>query len=182
MYYALVHFPDIEIGPIQRFRKKYDPSFNLVEPHITVVFPVPDQVGRPVLERHIKLVLDDWQPFDIEISGTRRSWDHWLLLTLKGGNENVIQLNRDLYTGILAPFRRDDLGFIPHLGVGLFVKDGDYNFKDPKALDLDRNAFDKARKEAEALDMPYHSAFNRLDLLELNNEMSDLNKVKTYPL
>lgn len=44
----------------------------------------------------------------------------------------MIALHDKLYTGILAPFFRKDLGYIPHIGIGLFVaENSDYKVTDP---------------------------------------------------
>jgi hypothetical protein len=43
MAYAVVAYPDLEDeSKIQEFRKKHDPYFQLIKPHITLVFPFPD--------------------------------------------------------------------------------------------------------------------------------------------
>jgi hypothetical protein len=41
MFYALVHYPQIDPEFINDFRRKYDPHVDLIEPHITFVFLVP---------------------------------------------------------------------------------------------------------------------------------------------
>jgi len=40
MFYALVHFPAITTTQINQLRKEYDPQVNLIDPHITLVFPI----------------------------------------------------------------------------------------------------------------------------------------------
>ena len=46
MFYALVHYPNIDTRRINEFRRKYDPHFDLIEPHITFVFLVPESSRR----------------------------------------------------------------------------------------------------------------------------------------
>ena len=122
MYYVVVHYPDIDYKGINQIRKKYDPTFGVIDPHITVLFPVLESVGEKNIIEHNETVLKKWIPFPIHICGFTKSWDHWLFLTLEKGNSKVIQLYRDLYSGILKQYRRTDIEFIPHIGLGLFVK------------------------------------------------------------
>lgn len=51
MYYAMVIFPDMDPKPINRIRAKYDPTLKLIEPHIPVLFPVPESVATRMLRR-----------------------------------------------------------------------------------------------------------------------------------
>jgi hypothetical protein len=44
MLYALVHYPTVDVGSINQLRKKYDPQIDLIEPHLTLVFPVPASI------------------------------------------------------------------------------------------------------------------------------------------
>src|SRR6267143_5205870 len=133
MFYALVHYPQIDTKLINEFRRKYDPHFDLIEPHITLVFLVPESVGEANLVRHIESTLSNWRPFPIRLRGLQRSWDHWLFLILAKGNENVTRLHRELYDGVLAAYYRTDIDFVPHLGLGLFARqDADYDIRNPQ--------------------------------------------------
>ena len=38
MSYALVHYPDIKKEQVNLLRRKYDPQFAIIEPHITIIF------------------------------------------------------------------------------------------------------------------------------------------------
>ena len=183
MYYALVHFPDIDTSDIDKFRRKYDPTIDLIEPHITVLFPVPDTIGEKALVEHINHVLFSWKPFHIHIHGFHKSWDHWLFLTLEEGGTDVSRLNRDIYTEILAPYRRDDIEFIPHKGLGLFVKNGaDYSLKDPQQLEFDEAKYEVALKEARALDLDFKCTLEKLHLVSLADDLSWVQREKEFLL
>jgi len=183
MYYGLVYYPDIDITPINRIRKKYDPTFNLIEPHIGVMFPVPDSVGENELISHIESVVKEWKPFSIRISGLTKSWDHWLFLTLEEGNSEVKELYNRIYTGILEKYRRDDLEFIPHIGLGLFAKESKhYDFAEPRQLDFDEQRYLIALKEAESLNLDYRCLIDKLHLLKLTNDFSAIIRSKEFPL
>ena len=46
MYYALISFLKADMTSIDQLRRKYDPTVDLIEPHLTVVFPVPESLGK----------------------------------------------------------------------------------------------------------------------------------------
>lgn len=122
MLYALVFRPKIDTLEIDAFRLKYDPHVNLIEPHITLVFPISDKnIDKDALVKHIGSVLKREKAFKIHLQGLEKSWDHWLNLILKEGNDNIAALHDKLYTGILASSFRRDLGYVPHIGLGLFI-------------------------------------------------------------
>lgn len=183
MYYGLVYFPNIDSSHIDQFRIIFDPTYDLIEPHITILFPVPDTVGIESLVEHIKHVLENWVPFHIHIHGFHKSWDHWLFLTLEEGRDNVLRLNREIYTGILAPYRRDDIEYVPHIGLGLFVKDGaDYNLKNPQKLEFDEVKYEIALKEAKALGLDYKCTFDTLHLVSITDDFSNVERGIEFPL
>jgi hypothetical protein len=169
MYYALVYYPKFggkTEEDIEAFRRKYDPFVDSWRPHVPFIFPVPcSEVEEEKLTAHIETVLKNWKPFHIHIAGFAKSWDHWLFLLLKEGNEEAIALHDELYNGILSPFLRRDIEYIPHIGIGLFVrKDAEYNVLDPKKVDFDAKLYFQALKEAESLKI---SSFDTVDRLFL---------------
>lgn len=88
MHFALVLYPQLDSRlseAIVRMRSKYDPTADHSEPHITIVFPVPDTVGETELISHVEEVLEGREPFEIELGGFHRSRDHWLALRLCEG-------------------------------------------------------------------------------------------------
>jgi 2'-5' RNA ligase len=94
MYYTLTIYPRLNddlAEAIEALRREYDPTFGFTEPHITVLFPVPDTVGEPELVEHVQRVLSHRSPFEIRLGGFRRSRDHWLLLISTEGDEALRQ-------------------------------------------------------------------------------------------
>jgi len=173
MYYVLLHYPrfDRKTGEnIETFRRKYDPFADSWKPHIPFIFPVPcTEVEEAKLTEHVETVLKSWKPFPIHIGGFVKSRDHWLLLLLKEGNREAVALHDELYTGILAPYLRRDIEYIPHVGIGLFVrKDAGYNALDPKIVDFDAKLYSQALKEAESLKI---DSFDTVDRLVLSKEI-----------
>ena len=173
MYYVLLYYPrfDRKTGEdIEVFRGKYDPFADSWKPHIPFIFPVPcDEIEEEEFTEHVETVLKSWKPFPIHVGGFTKSWDHWLLLLLREGNEKAIALHDELYAGILAPFLRRDIEYIPHIGIGLFVrKDAGYNALDPKTVDFDAELYSQALREAESLKI---DSFDTVDRLVLTKEI-----------
>lgn len=183
MYTGLAHFPDIDTTRINQIRKKFAPTFDLIDPHITIMYPVPDEVKQETLVQHIERVLKPWRPFPIHISGLCKSWDHWLFLTLKEGNGDVIRLNKAVYTGILKPYHRADIEFVPHIGLGLFIKEGaDYDHKNPQRLEFDEQRYQTALREAEASGLDYRCVLDRLHLCTVTNDFTRIEKSRVFYL
>jgi len=169
MYYVLVYYPKFDRKTeegIEAFRRKYDPFVDSWKPHIPFIFPVPcSEVEEEKLTAHIETVLKNWKPFPIHIGGFRKSWDHWLFLLLKKGDEEAIALHNELYTGMLSPYLRREIEYIPHIGIGLFAKkDAGYNVLDPKKVDFDSKLYSQALKEAESLKIDSFDTVDRLFL------------------
>ncbi len=177
MYYALVFYPQLDSElrePIDRIRQKYDPTATRSEPHITIEFPVPDTVGKAELVSHIEEVLGDLRPFEIRLGGFHKSRDHWLFLTIVEGERQVKDLYRSLYTGILEEYRRDEIEFVPHLGLGLFVKEGSkYDWDHPQEADFDQEKYDEALQQAKALPLGSCCVVEKLHLVEIPDEVLD---------
>jgi hypothetical protein len=169
MYYVLLYYPKFDRKTeenIKAFRKKYDPSVDSWKPHIPFIFPVAcSEVEEGKLTAHIETVLKNWKPFPIHIGGFRKSWDHWLFLLLKKGNEEAIALYDELYTGMLSPYLRRDIEYIPHIGIGFFVrKDAGYDVLDPEKVDFDAKLYSQALGEAESLKIGFFDTVDRLFL------------------
>ncbi len=183
MYYALVHFPHIETTSIQIIRHKYDPTAHLVPAHITILFPVPDKISKKSLTNHIKSVLKHWKPFLIRINGLYKSWDNWLFLTIKDGNDEIFRLHKQIYTGILRPYQRADINFVPHISLGLFVKEGlKYDFENPQELEFDAQKYEAAVNEANQLGLDYRCWFDKLHLVTLTNDFSKIEIISEFLL
>ena len=173
MYFVLLYYPrfDGKTGEdIEAFRRKYDPFADSWKPHLPFIFPVRcDDIEEERFTEHVETVLKCWKPFPIHIGGFTKSWDHWLLLLLREGNEKAIALHDELYTGILAPYLRRDIEYIPHIGIGLFVrKNADYNALDPKIVGFDAKLYSQALREAESLKI---DSFDTVDRLVLTKEI-----------
>jgi 2'-5' RNA ligase len=183
MFYALVHHPRIDVKQIDEFRRRYDPHVGLIGPHITFVFLVPESIGEAALINHIDAVLSNWRAFPIQLKGLQKSWDHWLFLILAEGSEDVTRLHRDLYSGVLAEYHRPDIEFIPHLGLGLFARqDANYDIRNPREVSLDVENYSRVLREAQGLDFDYHCLVDRLHLVKISNDISQIEWSKEFRL
>ncbi|MFC1959966.1 2'-5' RNA ligase family protein [Chloroflexota bacterium] len=182
MYYGLVYFPAIDTRPINQIRRTYDPTVDLIAPHLTIMFPVPDEIGLIVLIQHIERVIKPRIVFPIQLKGLVKSWDHWLFLTLAAGNTEIIALNKALYTSILEPYHRPDLEFIPHISLGLFVKETGYDHKNPQQLTFDEPSYRAALRETEALNLDFTCTLDKLHLVALTDDFSNITTVREFPL
>lgn len=152
-HFCAAIFPERGVEAIQRIRRKYDPTLSVVGPHVAVLFPVPETVGEAKLLSHLEGVCIRRSSFEIRLGGFHRSDDHWLFLTLLQGEGDVRSLYRDVYTDLLEEYRRDDIEFVPHVGLGLFVRgDAPYEMGNPDSAQLDEAAYEAAVAEASGLD------------------------------
>lgn len=138
----------------------------MIEPHITLVFPLQESVGEQSLASHIDGVLSGWRPFPIRLKGLLQSWEDYLFLSVAEGSENMIHLREELCVGMLAAYRRDDIPFIPHVTLGVFTGD------------TGRCA--QVLIDAERMELDYESYVDRLHLVKINDDRSRIVKSKEF--
>ena len=182
MFLALVFYPGIQHEGFHSFRNTYEPYASLLPAHLPFIFPLEESFGLDKLKNHINDVLKSWYSFDIHFCTLEKTWDHWLFLGAREGNDNAIRLHDEFYTGPLKPYLRDDLPYTPHIGLGLFSKE-DYDFHNPTAkLSLDRERFEKAKKEFESLEFDLWCHVKELTLVRVNNEFTECEDLDTFEL
>ena len=167
MVYAIVICPNLEDdSKIQELRKKYSPYYDVIKPHVTLVFPFPD-MDREEIENHICKILESFTRFNLRLVGLVRSFDNWLFLKMEEGNDKVVELHDQFYTGILREHLRKDIEFIPHVGLGLFETDEEYQ---------------RAENEARKLDLDYRCEVESIQLLHLKGDKSEIDWSKEFVL
>lgn len=154
--YAIVFFPKVNVEKLQVFRKKYDPLWNILDPHITMVFPF-SGISEEQIVQHLETIAKHIQPFQINMNGFMKSFDDYLFLLVNGGKEKVFVLHDKLYTGILSSYLRSDIPFIPHITLGLFRT---------TANQFEKELYTKAYAEAETLGLDIHCIFNNMSLIK----------------
>lgn len=173
------HIPD----NLANFASEHDPYFKLVGMHTTLIFPTPVSVGIEELLEHIEKVLENWESFPVQFDQLEKSWDHWLFITPSIGKEKIIQLHDDLYTGLMKPFLREDIPFVPHLALGLFAnRVKGYNPENPREMKLDTKTFNDARNWAENQKPDISYEFNDCVLLELDDRFTHSKQLKHFAL
>lgn len=108
---------------INEIRERYDPLASHVRPHITLVFPFDSCIKTAELKNHLTSGLAQQKIFDIVLGGftLTRSYGNYLFLNIKKGKERIINIHRNLYTGILEGYYPEWLKngfFLPHMTVG----------------------------------------------------------------
>ena len=167
MRYAVVIYPELEdVSKIQELRRKNDPYFNVIGPHITLVFPFPE-MDKDAVVNHVTELLRDFTPFNIRLKGFTKSFDNWLFLIIEQGNEKIIELHNRLYSGIFEKHLRTDIPYIPHIGLGLFKKDEEYLV---------------AEREARALNLAFECSIRSICIIYLNDDLSEIFWTKELPL
>jgi 2'-5' RNA ligase len=175
--------PWLPAEPIGSFRRSHYPTAHLLDPHLTLVFPVPAAIGRDAFRAHVREVVSRTRAFDIRLRGLDKSWDHWLFLGVAEGHEEVIALHDALYTGILQPFLWTEQPYAPHVGLGHFAEEQDT--RDPLTLRpraFDRARFDAARQEAEALQLDYTGRFDSVHVFGLDENLTHVTPLEEIPL
>ena len=167
--YALVHFPSIDTTGVDALRDEYDPYRDLIGVHITIIFPV--TVERQALQKHIAEILAGWRPFTIRLKGLLLSFDRWLLLTVEDGNDELVRLFEAMYTGLLAPHRRHDIEYIPHIGLGYFGTEA-YDLTVHSVAPLDESRYNEAVGKAEEAKLDFETQLDRLTLAELDQQFT----------
>ncbi|MGH4120360.1 2'-5' RNA ligase family protein [Clostridium sp.] len=140
---TIMIFPQFgNVNIINEIREKYDPIANHVRPHITLVFTFDSSLTSIEIKEHLKKALDGTRQFRLtlqEIVKIDNPLGMYLFLDIKQGNEQIKELSRKLYKGILQNYKPDwlsDKTFMPHMTIGSFTSKEDLNiaFKDTELI------------------------------------------------
>jgi 2'-5' RNA ligase len=183
MYFCVVHYPKIDTTKIEEIRQEYDPTHSLIKPHLTLVFPIKStEVDFEMLKSHLTNIALNTKPFDLEIGGFEKSWDNWLFLGTKAGSRDINTLHDKLYSGILEPHWRKDLPFSPHISLGQFNQEGtNYNVEKPTQVAFDSQKYKEALTKAERLNLDFHTEVDKITLITLNDEISQVIDSVDFP-
>lgn len=129
---CIMIFPEFSnVNIIDEIRNKYDPLAHHVRPHITLVFPFQCDISTSELKSHLQNVLSEVKPFKITQQGIIpvQSFGNYLFLDVIEGKEEIIDIHKRLYTGLLESIHPDWLktgDYYPHMTVGKLVREEDY--------------------------------------------------------
>ncbi len=121
---SILLFPSFQnLSIIQDIRNRFDPLSKYISPHITLVFPFESDMNREELTSHLHKALTGIKRFSIMLKDITGDKDGYMLLNVKKGNDQIIEIHDRLYSGLLKRFLTRRLTYCPHLTVGrLFDK------------------------------------------------------------
>ncbi len=166
---CIMIFPKFENGQmVDKIREQYDPLANHVRPHITLVFPFDSNIETTELKEHISFVLSKIKTFEIILSGITptNSFGKYLFLNIQKGTDEIIELHKRLYTGILQNYFPEWLkgkDFLPHMTVGNIDNEEDFEM----AINETRNIVDSFKTTVNEISVEI-IADNEDSIIELN--------------
>ena len=118
---TIMIFPEFRnMHVIEGIRKKYDPLCDLVQPHITLVFPFESELSTCDIEDALKQVLAEVSSFSIELRGLTQ-FEQWIFLNVTRGGDIISKIHESLYCKCFSRFKPSWLkNYMPHLTVGQF--------------------------------------------------------------
>lgn len=112
-------FDNMEV--IDELRREFDPLYEHVPPHITLVFPFDSDISTLDLKEHLVKSVKGLRPFHLQMQGIGRGVGNYLFLNVVQGQTEIKELQKRLYRGIIEPYLPDFLDleqYIPHLTLG----------------------------------------------------------------
>lgn len=114
-------FSNIKI--IDDLRQKYDPLANIIEPHITLVFPFKSNLKKEDIVDILNEMLKNTGKFILSLKDVSKSEDvygNYLFLNIDKGYEDIIKMNNSLYNNSIIKIFRNSNQYVPHLTIGNF--------------------------------------------------------------
>jgi 2'-5' RNA ligase len=140
---TIMIFPEFKnTNIIDEIREKYDPLAKHVRPHVTLMFTFESSLTSIEIEEHLKKELEGTRCFTLtlqEIIKIDNPLGKYLFLGIKQGNEQIKEISKRLYTGILQSYKPNWLNedtFLPHMTIGAFTskEDLDIAFKATESI------------------------------------------------
>lgn len=155
---AIVIFPAFaRIALIEQLRQAYDPLAAVIRPHLTLVFPFESPLSPEHLALHMSRVAQTLHPFTLHLRGITGYATEYLFLNVKSGNDQLIALHDQLYTGVLAPYLTVEETYLPHLTVGRLSNE---------------TAFAEALRQAQSVTASFETEVHELIAYRLEGETS----------
>lgn len=172
--FALVFFPENHTEAIQAFRESFDPKAELIAPHVTLVFPFPaDGIDTDELILEIETKLVHHRAFQTHLHDTHLDPEDGLLhLLVQDGRQRIISLHNDLYSGMLDPYRRKDVEYIPHMTIGAF-KTGH---------EIDQAKYTSALERLKQAPLNERFTFDNINLIAIEDARQPRTIVKRFDL
>lgn len=127
---CIVIFPDFDnIEILNDIRRKYDPLYSFIKPHITLVFPFESELPAEEIEAHIRSAVINTAPFELVMKGITVNPDpveNYIFLNVIKGMQEIRGLSKALYTGILGKYKSELYNtYLPHITIGRVGKNAD---------------------------------------------------------
>lgn len=124
---AILIIPEfVNLYKIEEVRKQYDPLYAKIAPHITVVFPFESAMSRDEVLQHVKNKTKQNRRFTLRMGGYTGYDKTYLFLNVIRGNNEIIDLHQQLYSGILEQYHEPQYTFLPHMTVGRLSNQEDF--------------------------------------------------------
>ena len=166
---AVVHFPNLNLKEINSFRQRYDPSWKIIAPHITILFPV-SGISKSQAIAQLGSIAKATKSFPLSLHGLIKSFDDYLFLQVGSGSQEIIDLHHRLESEMNISDLTRDIKFLPHLTLGYFRG---------KNNEFDKIAYDKAYEDASKININSSSVFNNFTLIE-GDGVSPAKEIKTF--
>lgn len=114
MNYTIAIFLKFDgIDKVNSIRKKYDPRYDWLKPHIALVYYFKE---KP-LKKKIHEIIKEFSPFQIKLNKIRASSKHNLIfLDITEGREKIIEIKNKLYKKLGLKWNKDFL-YTPHVTI-----------------------------------------------------------------
>ncbi len=118
---TIMIFPQFQnMSCIDKLREKYDPLFDKVRPHVTLVFPFESSYSSHEINAILKRGLRDISAFNVTVQGLSAA-GVWLSLDIVEGIQELAQIHKTLYENEFSDFKPLWLHeYVPHITVGQF--------------------------------------------------------------
>lgn len=104
---------------INEIRQKFDPLYNLVKPHITLVFPFKSAMSDAELSQRLEKCLKETTCFPLRLQGISRQEDcygNYIFLNVDRGYQEIVKMHNALYSDIFG--KCPNQPYIPHMTIG----------------------------------------------------------------
>jgi 2'-5' RNA ligase len=122
---AIVAYPSLDDADrawIESIRARHDPQASRIKAHFTLVFPV--KLPPAPVAAHTSVVVNLARPIlfavrrAVAVCDTVSGGGHVILMA-EEGHDKIVELHDRLYEGVLRPFLREDITFMPHMTVAV---------------------------------------------------------------
>lgn len=109
------------------FRQKFDPKYNVNEPHATLVAPFSANLMTPELDQHIAQIIAQFKQQTITASGFYITPQGYIFYTFVQSSAELLQALYDRLHqhAALVQHKEKDHPFLPHITIGKFESEHD---------------------------------------------------------